>query len=262
MRSRRKMDETAEDPRDPANARQLTRRGTLLLAVAGVASSFTRDVEAGQVEAGEGSDRHGMSAFCDLKYPPDFKHFDYVNPNAPKGGLFSHVGATRAFNQNFLTFNSLNSFILRGDAAQGMELTFASPRARATDEPDAVYGLAAHAVRIFADGLTYRFLMRPGITFHDGSPITAHDVAFSLKILKEKGHPIAQQLLRDVVDVEASDDASALVHFAPRRARDVPLSAASLPIFSRAYYSKHAFDETTLEPPLASGPYHVRRFHP
>jgi len=256
------MDETAEDPRDPANARQLTRRGTLLLAVAGVASSFTRDVEAGQVEAGEGSDRHGMSAFCDLKYPPDFKHFDYVNPNAPKGGLFSHVGATRAFNQNFLTFNSLNSFILRGDAAQGMELTFASLMARATDEPDAVYGLAAHAVRIFADGLTYRFLMRPGITFHDGSPITAHDVAFSLKILKEKGHPIAQQLLRDVVDVEASDDASALVHFAPRRARDVPLFAASLPIFSRAYYSKHVFDETTLEPPLGSGPYKVGRFEP
>ena len=67
-----------------------------------------------------------MSAFGDLKYPADFKHFDYVNPNAPKGGLFSHIGPTRAFNQNFLTFNSLNTFILKGDGAQGMELTFAS----------------------------------------------------------------------------------------------------------------------------------------
>ena len=67
-----------------------------------------------------------MSAFGDLKYPADFKHFDYVDPNAPKGGVFSHVGPTRAFNQNFLTFNSLNSFILKGDGAQGMELTFAS----------------------------------------------------------------------------------------------------------------------------------------
>jgi microcin C transport system substrate-binding protein len=112
------------------NARQLTRRRTLLLAVAGVASSFTRDVEAAQIEAGEESKRHGMSAFGDLKYPPDFKHFDYVNPNAPKGGVFSHIGATRAFNQNFLTFNSLNSFILKGDGAQGMELTFASLMAR------------------------------------------------------------------------------------------------------------------------------------
>src|SRR5262245_10818717 len=67
---------------------------------------------------------HGISAFGDLKYPANFKQLDYVDPNAPKGGLFSHVGSTRAYNQNFLTFNSLNSFILKGDAAQGMQLTF------------------------------------------------------------------------------------------------------------------------------------------
>ena len=77
---------------------------------------------------------HGISAFGDLKYPPDFRHFDYVNPAAPKGGLFSQVGVTRQFNQNFLTFNTLNSYILRGDAAQGMELTFATLMARATDD--------------------------------------------------------------------------------------------------------------------------------
>src|SRR5205823_13568301 len=171
--------------------------------------------------------QHCISAFGDLQYPPEFKHLDYVNPDAPKGGVFSHVGATRVFNQNFLTFNSLNSFILRGDGAQGMELTFASLMARANDEPDALYGLATRAVRISADGLTYRFLMRPGITFHDGSPITAHDVAFSLKILKEKGHPIAQQLLRDFVGAEADDDGTVVVRFAPNRARDVPLFVAS-----------------------------------
>src|SRR5215510_4214836 len=149
------------------------------------------------------------------------------------------VGATRAFNQNFLTFNSLNIFILKGDGAQGMELTFASLMARAADEPDALYGLDARAVRISADGLTYRFLMRPGITFNDGSPLTAHDVAFSLKILKEKGHPIAQQLLRDFVGAEATDDATVVLRFAPKRARDVPLFTSSLPIFSREFYSKH-----------------------
>jgi microcin C transport system substrate-binding protein len=235
----------------------LTRRETLLLGAAGLASSIPQNVEAAQ-----DSERHGVSAFGDLKYPPDFKHFDYVNPNAPKGGVFSHVGATRGFNQNFLTFNSLNSFILKGDGAQGMELTFASLMARATDEPDAVYGLAARAVRISPDELTYRFLMRPGITFHDGSLLTAHDVAFSLKVLKDKGHPIAQQLLRDLVDAEASDDATMVVRFAPNRARDVPLFAASLPIFSGSYYSKRPFDETTLEVPLGSGPYKVGRFEP
>jgi microcin C transport system substrate-binding protein len=236
-------------------ALELTRRETLLLGAATLASTIARPAL-----ASEGPERHGMSAFGDLKYPAGFKHLDYVNPNAPKGGVFSHVGSNRVFNQNFLTFNSLNIFILKGDGAQGMELTFASLMARAADEPDALYGLAARAVRISADGLTYRFLMRPGITFHDGSPLTAHDVAFSLKSLKEKGHPIAQQLLRDVVDAEASDDATVLVRFAPHRARDVPLFVASLPIFSRAYYSKHPFDETTLKAPLGSGPYQVGRF--
>jgi microcin C transport system substrate-binding protein len=246
-------------------ALELTRRETLLFGAAGLASSLPRNVEAAQVEAAQveaaqEAERHGVSAFGDLKYPPDFKHFDYVNPNAPKGGVFSHVGATRAFNQNFLTFNSLNSFILKGDGAQGMELTFASLMARAADEPDALYGLAARAVRISADGLTYRFLIRPSINFHDGSPLTAHDVVFSLKILKDKGHPIAQQLLRDLVGAEASDDATVVVRFAPRRARDVPLFTASLPIFSRSYYSQRPFEETTLEVPLGSGPYKVGRF--
>ena len=76
--------------------------------------------------AQEDSERHGMSAFGDLKYPADFKHFDYVNPDAPKGGTFSQLGPATQYNQNFLTFNSLNSYILKGDAAQGMELTFAT----------------------------------------------------------------------------------------------------------------------------------------
>src|SRR6516162_6963315 len=227
------------------NARQLTRRETLLLGAAALASALPRNVEAAQAKASPETERHGMSAFGDLKYSPDFKHFDYVNPNAPKGGVFSHIGATRAFNQNFLTFNSLNSFILKGDGAQGMELTFASLMARAEDEPDALYGLAARAVQISSDGLTYRFLLRPGITFHDGSPLTARDVAFSLKILKEKGHPIAQQLLRDFVAADDADDATVVVRFAAQRARDVPLFVASLPLFSRSYYSKRPFEETT-----------------
>src|SRR5262245_6924425 len=237
------------------NALEQTRREALLLGAAALVSSLARNVE-----AGEDTERHGISAFGDLKYPPDFKHFDYVNLNAPKGGTFSHVGSTRAFNQNFLTFNSLNSYILKGDAAQGMELTFTTLMARALDEPDSFYGLAARAVRISDDGLTYRFTMRPGIKFHDGSPITAHDSAFSLKVLKEKGHPIAQQLLRDCVSAEAADDATLVVKFAPNRARDVPLFVVSLPIFSRTYYATRPFDETTLEPPLGSGAYKVGRF--
>jgi microcin C transport system substrate-binding protein len=236
---------------------KISRRDTLLLGAGALAS-----VTVVPARADEGPERHGMSAFGDLKYPADFKHFDYVEPNAPKGGMFSHVGSTRAYNQNFLTFNSLNSFILRGDGAQGMQLTFASLMASAQDEPDGLYGLAARAVQISEDGLTYRFLMRPGIKFHDGSPLTAHDVAFSLKILKDKGHPIAQQMLRDFAGAEATDDATVVMRFAPQRARDVPLFVASLPIFSRAYYTNKPFEETTLDVPLGSGPYKVGRFEP
>jgi microcin C transport system substrate-binding protein len=235
----------------------LTRRSTLVLGVGGVIAALS-----GKAKSDEGSEHHGMSAFGELKYPADFQHFDYVDPNAPKGGIFSHVGSTRAFNQNFLTFNSLNSFILKGDGAQGTELTFASLMSRAQDEPDALYGLAARSVRLSSDGLTYRFALRPGITFHDGSAMTARDVVFSLQTLKEKGHPIAQQLLRDFAGADALDDATVIVRFAKNRARDVPLFVAGLPIFSAAYYAAHPFDESTLEPPLGGGPYKVGRFEP
>jgi len=176
-----------------------------------------------------------MSAFGDLAYPADFAHFSYVDPNAPKGGTFSQIGPSRQYNQNFLTFNSLNSYILRGDAAQGMELTFATLMAHSGDEPDAMYGFAAAKVRRSADGLSYRFFIRPQAKFHDGTQLTARDVAFSLNILKEKGHPLITQLLRDFTGAKADDDESVVATFAPNRGRDVPLFIAGLPIFSRAH---------------------------
>ena len=203
-----------------------------------------------------------MSAFGDLRYPPDFQHFSYVDPNAAKGGTFSQIGPDRAYNQNFLTFNSLNTFILKGDAAQGMELTFATLMVRSGNEPDAMYGLAAQKVRRSADGLNYQFFIRPEAKFHDGSKLTAQDVAFSLNILKDKGHPLITQSLRDFTGAQANDDASVTATFAPKRARDVPLFVAGLPIFSRAYYSAKPFEESSLEPPLGSGAYKVGRFEP
>jgi microcin C transport system substrate-binding protein len=212
--------------------------------------------------ATEAIESHGLSAFGDLAYPPDFPHFRYVNPDAPKGGVFSQIGPDRLYNQNFLTFNSLNSFILKGDAAQGMELTFATLMVRSGDEPDAMYGLAAETVRRSVDGLTYQFFIRPKAKFHDGSPLTASDVAFSLHILKEKGHPLISQLLRDFLGATAEDDRRVTVIFAPKRARDVPLFVAGLPIFSRAYYAARPFDESTLDVPLGSGAYKVGRFEP
>ena len=201
-----------------------------------------------------------MSAFGDLKYPKDFTQFDYVNADAPKGGLFSTVPSSRSYNQSFQTFNSLNAFILKGDGAIGMEQTFTTLMTRSGDEPDAMYGLAASGVQISTDGLTYRFRMRREARFHDGTRITAKDAAFSLNTLKEKGHPIIRQQMRDVIKAEAADDDTLTVTFAPNRARDVPLYVASLPIFSQAYYTKHNFEESTLDAPLGSGPYKVGKF--
>ncbi len=240
--------------------RTLTRRNVLALGAGVLALGPARRLAA--IEAGAETETHGLSAFGDLKYPADFTHLGYVDPHAPKGGMFSQVGPERQYNQSFLTFNSLNSYILKGDGAQGMELTFASLMARAADEPDAVYGLAARAVRISPDRRTYKFLLREAARFHDGSPLTAHDAAFSLTTLKAKGHPIIRQFLRDFEDAQAADAATLVVRFADKRARDVPLFLATLPIFSRAYYAGRTFDETSLEVPLGSGPYKVGRFEP
>lgn len=239
---------------------QLNRRQALGLGIGAVAMSRLGLAHAEDAAPSLGQQMHGMSAFGDLKYPADFANFDYVNLKAPKGGAFSTIPPTRAFNQSFQTFNSLNAFVLKGDGAQGMGLTFTTLMARAGDEPDAMYGLAAKSVQISADGLTYRFTMRPEARFHDGSKLTARDAAFSLTILKDKGHPIITQQMRDMVKAEAIDDATLVVTFADKRGRDVPLFVAGMPIFSQAYYTAHPFDETSLDTPLGSGPYKVGRF--
>lgn len=235
----------------------ITRRNALLLTGGALAAARMPSAAAAQT-----AERHGMSAFGDLLYPADFANFSYVNPSAPKGGFFSEVVTQRGYNGSFLTFNSLNAYILKGEGALGMDYTFTVLMTRSGDEPDAMYGLAARSVSISDDGLTYRFALRPETKFHDGTPLTAHDVAFSLNVLKEKGHPIVAQNLRDFKGAEAADERIVVVRFAERRGRDVPLFVAGLPIFSRAYYAKQPFDQSTLEAPLGSGPYKVGRFEP
>jgi microcin C transport system substrate-binding protein len=234
----------------------LSRRHVLGLGVGALSAPWLRPAMAAE----SGTEVHGLSVFGDLKYPADFQHFDYVNVAAPKGGTFSFIPSVRAYNQSYQTFNSFNAFILKGEGAQGMDMTFAPLMVRANDEPDAMYGLVAKSVQISPDRLSYRFTLRPEAKFHDGSKLTAHDAAFSLTTLKTKGHPLILQQMRDMVKAEAPDDATLIVTFAEKRGRDVPLYVAGLPIFSQAYYAARPFDESTLDIPLGSGPYKIGRF--
>jgi microcin C transport system substrate-binding protein len=196
--------------------------------------------------------KHGLSAFGDLAYPANFEHFAYANPAAPKGGTFSLVGWG-----GVATFNSLNNYILKGDAAQGLELLFDSLMTPAVDEPDAVYGLVAESAEVADDRMSVTFYLRPEARFADGSPLIADDVVFSFDALKNKGHPLYHQMLQDVVTAEALDAHTVRYTFKGELVRDLPLTVAGLPIFSKAYYATRPFDETTLDPPLGSGPYVV-----
>ncbi len=208
------------------------------------------------VEEGE-TESHGLSVFGDLALAADFKAMPYVDPQASKGGAISLQVSATGGNQNFDTFDTLNVFILRGNGAAGMGGTFDTLMTGSLDEPDAAYGLAARAVRWSADKLTYRFLLRPEARFHDGSKLTAADVAFSLDLLKTKGHPLYRALLRHLDGAEAESDGVVAIHLNPARSRELHLIVAGLPIFSKAYYTAHSFEEPTLDAPLGSGPYRV-----
>jgi microcin C transport system substrate-binding protein len=137
--------------------------------------------------------RHGISAFGDLKYPEGFTHFDYVNPQAPKGGKISLIGPS-AIN----TFDSFNGYILKGDPAQGYELMFDSLMAPAADEPDSLYGLVAQTADLAADRKSITFALRPEARFADGTPLTAEDVCDSFRLLSTKGHERIRITIRDV----------------------------------------------------------------
>jgi microcin C transport system substrate-binding protein len=197
---------------------------------------------------------HGLSAFGALKYAADFKHFDYVNPDAPKGGRLATIGTGAV-----LTFNSFNPFIIRDDAAQGLDFLFDSLMVRAEDEPDAMYGLIAHAAEIAEDRRSVTFHLRPEARFRDASPLTARDVIFSFEKLRDpaKAHPRFATPLRDVVKAEALDDHTLRFGFQGDNLRDLPLIVASLPIASKAFYAEDDFYKPSLKVPMGSGPYDI-----
>jgi microcin C transport system substrate-binding protein len=202
---------------------------------------------------------HGLSAFGDLKYAPGFTHFAYLNPDAPKGGALNFSPPNWLYNQNVTTFNTLNSFVQGGDAPPRMELCFDALMKLALDEPDAIYGLLAETVTISADRNVFTFALRPEARWHDGSPLTAEDVAFSYTTFKEKGHPLLMLPLADLVGAEAVDVKTVRLTFSGKQSSHAILTVAIFPIVSKAWFSEHPFDSSELVAPLGSGPYKVRR---
>ncbi len=204
---------------------------------------------------------HGLSTFGDLDLPEDFKFYPYVNPNAPKGGrLVQDVTSTSAINGTFETFDSFNTFVLRGAGAAGMDAIYDTLMSGGGDEPTSLYGLVARRVQWSADKLTYRFLLRPEARFHDGSKLTAHDAAFSFNILKARGHPSYKLILREFDKAEAESDHVLVLRFTPRRSRDAHLTVAGLPILPQAFWKDRDFEAPTLDVPLGSGAYRLSRF--
>jgi microcin C transport system substrate-binding protein len=206
----------------------ITRRGALTLAGGSAAYLTLKPFAWAEGRSG----LHGLSIFGDLKYAPDFTHFDYVNPNAPKGGRMNFQPPNRILNQSFLTFNTLNSFVLRGDAPPRINMTFDSLMTGAQDEADAVYGLVAESVDVSEDGSVYTFHLRPEARFHDGSPLTAEDVAFSLLLLRDEGHPNLAEPMKPLTSAEAIDAHTLVLTLSDERNRDTILTLASMPIFS------------------------------
>ena len=205
-----------------------------------------------------GTPLHGISVFGDLKYPPGFAHFDYASPDAPQGGTFNFQPPNWVFNQSVLTFNTLNSFVSRGDAPPRMELCFDSLMTGALDEPDALYGLLAESVTIADDRNSFVFRMRAGATFHDGSPVTTADAAFTFNLLKDKGHPSFVLALADMVEAVAEGD-DLRITFNGNQSPQTVFAVAGFPVLSKADIEAHPFDGSPMRPLLGSGPYKVGR---
>ncbi|HAG96074.1 MAG: hypothetical protein CMK83_21225 [Pseudomonadales bacterium] len=195
---------------------------------------------------------HGIAMHGDMKYAKDFSHFEYTNPEAPKGGTATLAVAG--------TFDSFNPDIVKGDASAYVALTYDTLMVQARDEPFTVYGLVAESVEYPEDRSWIIFHINPAARFHDGHPITAEDVVFTFNTLVEKGSPFYSAYYADVVKVEALD--TQRVKFTARdgKNRELPLVLGQLKVLPKHFWENRDFGEANLDLPLGSGPYRIKSF--
>lgn len=193
--------------------------------------------------------QHGIALHGDLKYGPDFRHFDYVNPDAPKGGTvrLSALG----------TFDNLNPFILRGVSPAGIGQVFDTLTVQSSDEPFSEYGLIAGDIRVGEGNQWVQFTLRPEARFHDGEPITVQDVIWTFETLKQDGHPTYRVYYEDVTRAEQVGERQVRFHFRGDNNAELPMIVGQMPVLPRHYWESRDFARTTNTPPLGSGPYRV-----
>ena len=215
-----------------------------LLAFASIAAMLSASI----VNA-ESTVVHGLSKYGDLKYPADFTHFEYVNPDAPKAG--------DVVLSSSLAFDSLNPFILKGVSATGISLIYDSLMVGSADEASSLYGQIAESAEVDDDKRWITFNMRKQARWHDGKAITADDVVFSFNVLQEKGHPFYKSFYSDVAKVEKLDTHQVKFSFKEGNNPELPLIAAQLTVLPKHFYEDRDFGKTSLEAPLGSGPYKI-----
>ena len=197
---------------------------------------------------------HGLAMHGDMKYGPDAKHFDYVNPDAPKGGelRLPAIG----------TFDNFNPYIIKGSAAAGLGELYVPLSIQSLDEPFTEYGQLAEKIETPADRSWVKFTLRPEARWSDGKPITADDVIFTLDILRQKGLPFFRAYYGSVEKSEKISEREVRFTFKGETNLELPLIIGQMPVLPKHYWESREFDRTTLEPPVSSGPYRIKSFEP
>ncbi|HUI96841.1 MAG TPA: extracellular solute-binding protein [Xanthobacteraceae bacterium] len=247
----------------PLTRRRLLYRSAVALAAAALAKlGLSGLVRPAAAQGASDSWRHGFSLFGDLKYPADFKRFDYVNPAAPKGGAVRLLGIG--------TFDNFNIVVagFKGQLAAGIPRVYEQLTTLALDEVAAAYGLLAESVRRADDFSSATYRLRAGAKWHDGQPVTPDDVVFSFNAFKTHS-PFYGAYYRHVVKVEKSGDRDVTFAFDGPGNRELPQIVGELFILPKHWWEAkdqngkpRDVSTTTLEPPLASGPYRVKTFEP
>ena len=211
------------------------------------------------INAQETINSHGISAYGDLKYSANYKHFEYVNPNAPQGGTLTLRPSTGGS-----TFDSFNNYILKGARVTGLGLLSDSLLTSTSDEPDSSYLYMAESMEYPEDRSSVTFKIRSDATFSDGTSITAHDVVFTRNILIEKGHPFYKNVFfKDFEKVEVLGEKTVKFTFKEgANTRDLPQYAGGLGILPKHYWKDRDFGKSGTDIPVGSGGYTIADFEP